>query len=350
MFKSKTVFIVGAGASCEAGLPSGEEIKKNIADLLNFRFSYGIGLESGDSQIYHALEEHVALLGGQRGDTNPYLRACMSIRGVVEAAISIDNLLDAHHGDEKIELCGKLAIVKSILNAESKSKLRDENIGGESFKLRDLLDTWYVGFFRMLTEGVRNGGEKNIFDNVTIITFNYDRCIERFLLHALAEYYMKDSNWAISIVRELKIIHPYGKVGDLHWENPNSATSFGNAGARLLPISKQIKTFAEGLVNADLMDEIHNVLLAAETLVFLGFAFHPANLELLSPKRTSKVSRVFATTLGLSEADEQIVSKSVRQMLRPGGDVSDEPLRPVLARMECGEFFRQYFRSLSAEG
>ncbi len=350
MFKSKTVFIVGAGASCEAGLPGGEEIKKNIADLLDFRFSYGRGQESGDRQIYQALEGHVALPSGQYGDTNPYIDACRTIRGVVEAAISIDNLLDAHQGDEKIELCGKLAIVKSILDAESRSQLRSETIGSENFKLRDLLGTWYVGFLRMLTEGVRKNDAENIFDNVTIITFNYDRCIERFLPQALAEYYDIQLEKAENIVKKLKIIHPYGKVGNLHWQNYNDAVSFGRIGASLLPISKQIRTFAEGLRNPDLVKEIHNALLAAETLVFLGFAFHPANLELLSPKKTSKVSRVFATTLGLSDADEQIVSRSVTQMLRPKGDASAEPLRLVLARMQCTEFFRQHFRSLSAEG
>ena len=31
----KTVFVFGAGASKEAGLPTGEELKSKIADLLN---------------------------------------------------------------------------------------------------------------------------------------------------------------------------------------------------------------------------------------------------------------------------------------------------------------------------
>ncbi len=36
MFKSKTLFIVGAGASAEAGLPIGRELKVKIRDKLKY--------------------------------------------------------------------------------------------------------------------------------------------------------------------------------------------------------------------------------------------------------------------------------------------------------------------------
>jgi hypothetical protein len=45
MFKSKTVFVIGAGASKEAGLPTGEELKKSISTLFNV-FSKGISADS----------------------------------------------------------------------------------------------------------------------------------------------------------------------------------------------------------------------------------------------------------------------------------------------------------------
>jgi NAD-dependent SIR2 family protein deacetylase len=40
MFRSKTLFVVGAGASSEAGLPTGYELKNKIAELLNFHFEH----------------------------------------------------------------------------------------------------------------------------------------------------------------------------------------------------------------------------------------------------------------------------------------------------------------------
>jgi hypothetical protein len=37
MFGQRTVLIVGAGASAESGMPTGDELKKRIAEHLNFR-------------------------------------------------------------------------------------------------------------------------------------------------------------------------------------------------------------------------------------------------------------------------------------------------------------------------
>ena len=41
MFKSKTVFIVGAGASAEVGLPVGSALKSDIANILQIEEAPG---------------------------------------------------------------------------------------------------------------------------------------------------------------------------------------------------------------------------------------------------------------------------------------------------------------------
>jgi hypothetical protein len=55
MFKSKTLFVVGAGASCEVGLPTGEKLKGLIAQKVNIAFSDGVKQRSGDHEITEAL-------------------------------------------------------------------------------------------------------------------------------------------------------------------------------------------------------------------------------------------------------------------------------------------------------
>jgi hypothetical protein len=347
MFKSKTVFIVGAGASCEANLPSGEELKDKIAKLLDIRFQDGFRQNGGDHQITAALQEHVRSLDGRQGDINPYLHKARTIRDALPLAISIDNFLEAHQGDVEIELCGKLAIVRSILAAESTSELRCMEVGREHFNKLKLRHSWYTGFFQMLTENVRKSEVEKLFDNVTIITFNYDRCIERFLVQALAEYYVLDFGEATKIAGQLTIIHPYGKVGNLPRQGGDNTVPFGSTAVQLLEISKQIRTFAEGESDKELMDAIHNSISTAETLVFLGFAFHPANMELLTPKAPTKVRRVFATTFGLSDADKRNITHDIWRML--GVWEQGNPLRPELASLKCGDFFQQYFRSISAD-
>ncbi len=53
---SKTVYVVGAGASFEANLPTGKELKEEIASLLNIKFDFHTQM-SGDHSIQQALRE-----------------------------------------------------------------------------------------------------------------------------------------------------------------------------------------------------------------------------------------------------------------------------------------------------
>ena len=49
--KQRTVFVVGAGASAEFGLPIGGELQSRIADMMNMKFDAWQQV-SGDSDIY----------------------------------------------------------------------------------------------------------------------------------------------------------------------------------------------------------------------------------------------------------------------------------------------------------
>lgn len=118
----KTVIVLGAGASKEVGLPIGADLKNAIAERLNICFEHGHRMVSGDALIVEALRQHVAATTGSR-DVNPHLNAAHRIRTAMPQAISIDNFIDAHKGDAKIEICGKLAIVAAMLAAERRSML-----------------------------------------------------------------------------------------------------------------------------------------------------------------------------------------------------------------------------------
>ncbi|WP_428357229.1 hypothetical protein [Methyloprofundus sp.] len=128
-----TVFVIGAGAgaSKEANLPTGRELKDKISRLLDIRFDFH-QQEHGDYQIVNALRELVKGEDGKNGDINPYIHEAWHIRDALPQAISIDNFIDSQRGNEKIAICGKLAIVRSILDAEKNSILFFEKHGRES--------------------------------------------------------------------------------------------------------------------------------------------------------------------------------------------------------------------------
>ncbi|HEU4550857.1 MAG TPA: hypothetical protein VFS01_14250, partial [Rhizomicrobium sp.] len=140
MINGKTVFIVGAGASEEAGLPIGSKLAQSIAGLLDIKFRHGYEQFSGSYQISAALRAFVNSAGSD--DINPYLHAGRAIRDAAPLALSIDNFIDAHRGDKGIELCGKLAISQAILRAEQGSKLHFDQNKGQRLDTPHLADTW----------------------------------------------------------------------------------------------------------------------------------------------------------------------------------------------------------------
>lgn len=78
----KTVFVIGAGASKEANLPTGFELKENISALLNITFDWN-DQKSGDYGICQALRRYVKEHPDHQNNINPFLEeAWQRIRGV----------------------------------------------------------------------------------------------------------------------------------------------------------------------------------------------------------------------------------------------------------------------------
>jgi hypothetical protein len=120
MFGSKTVFVLGAGASSEAGLPTGAGLIPILRNKLNFKHEMGVRQIGGDPSLFEALRRN-AVFTSQ--DVNLYSEAGRKIYSGLPLANSIDDFLDMHRDDKFIQACGKLAIVQSILEAERSSKL-----------------------------------------------------------------------------------------------------------------------------------------------------------------------------------------------------------------------------------
>ncbi len=344
---NNTVFVLGAGASKEINLPSGHELKEKIAQLLDMRFdSFGSRLEHGDQKIVSALELVVKHSNGHRGDINPYLHESWHIRDALPLAISIDNFIDAHRDNEKIALCGKLAIARAILQAEKNSLLYFKKVRtNSSINLTPLNKTWYLPFFQLLTENCVINDLEERFSSVTLIIFNYDRCVEHFMCFAIQNYYKISEAEAANIVKCLNIYHPYGKVGSLPWENHGRPVNFGAEPApqSLVRLSQQIFTFTEGTApESSKILEIRKKMNTADRLVFIGFAFHKLNMQLIKPIRNnaSPNPQCYATTYNISESDKSVIGEQINGLYSPR-------LNTSMANLSCGAFFNEFWRSLS---
>ena len=348
MFRSQTLFIVGAGASKEANLPIGNELKSIIANKLSIKYDdFGRGLVSGDRAIVDALKEHSRQAGGH-GDINPYLDTCWHIRDAMPLAVSIDNFLDNHQGNEQIELCGKLAIVRSILEAERKSTLFWDDPDPHTYPdFKPLQGTWYASLEQLLTLDCHRNDIAKVFDNVSFITFNYDRCIEHFLFHALQIHYGIDPDGSAGLMQGLRIFHPYGVTGELPWQNHVSATVFGgdvNRGSDVLALASQIKTFMERIEDDETVAEMRELVAEANVVVFLGFAYHEQNLGLLKPAKPTNPKQLFGTTKGISVSDTAIIKVRLLDEYRAA---ENQDISAELRGCDCYQLFGKYWRRLT---
>lgn len=342
MLPSNTVFVVGAGASNEVRLPIASGLKAIIAEKLSFEVNdFGGDIKKGDRSIFNAL------MRKSRDQINAYIDASRRISQGVVLAQSIDDFIDAHQHDALIAQCGKLAIAKSILEAEAASALAyDTSNIYNTMNFATIENTWYVAFFRLLTQQVSRQKVEGLLKNVTIICFNYDRCIEHFLVHAVAGHYQMPREEARDLVQStLKIFHPYGVVGS--YFEPTGQVEFGLKG---LPdfdrVMRSLRTYSEQTQDGDELTAIRNAVSVAETLVFLGMAYHPNNMALLTLGNTNKErKKIYATRKGISNEDLRVVKQRLLKTYRSGRAEPNDPMEYGFAPT-CSELFRDFHMSM----
>lgn len=357
MLSRETVFIIGAGASFELGLPLGETLKTEIAGLLDIQFAGGFKQTNGDYQIANALRS----MADEKAGTsfNDLLEKCWLLRDALPGSISIDNLIDAHRNDPEIAEIGKLGITKAILAAERKSKLYRRADERDEILFPRLAGSYLIPLFQIMTEGVAKEEAAKIFSNVTFIVFNYDRTIERFFPLALRRYYGFDQHQAEALFSEARIVHPYGRVGEFGKGKSLTSAAFGADRCDLRSIAQGIRTFSEGVAEEDDQDEIAQIIKSADRAVFLGFAFHPLNMailetETLGPNEFGRIDAVFGTTIGLSDAAVRSVTQAIANTFSkrpPTGRAdliaSQEFSELNLEPRSASDFLFAHFRSLA---
>lgn len=296
MFKRKTVFVVGAGGSKEIGLPTGAELRAKIANVLSSSVNGFNRTELSGAlvEIYNQRSESLNI--------DRYLKAAKSISRAMFGALSIDNFLATHQDDEDILLMGKLAIASAILEAEGGSDIKTDS--NDEIIFQNTENYWMNTFCKLMSEEVVRGDFATLFHDVSIITFNYDRCIEHFLPHYLKTYFLIDDVQANKLASTLNVIHPYGRVGGYPNRGGSAPTipfgSFRNP-QHLATAAKQIQTFGERMVEDVTVKKMKYLMNEAEHIVFLGFSFADMNMELLVPEDVYGRKTIFATTLGMSD-------------------------------------------------
>jgi hypothetical protein len=116
----KTIFIIGAGAGVDIGMPTGFHLKETISVLFSAQDGSIAGFPVSIEDFRYLLQ----LLADSNNDQlGNYLDAGNQIIKGLPLEISIDNFLHKHYDNKYIVAAGKLAIAYSILGFECKSKM-----------------------------------------------------------------------------------------------------------------------------------------------------------------------------------------------------------------------------------
>lgn len=336
MIRTKTTFIVGAGASCELQMPSGPELVARIAQSLDFE-RYGAELQTRDSVL---LLQHLSKAAARVGGGDEAMHAAATrIRTAAKLGGSIDAILEQHNADELILTCGKLAIAHFISQGESKSTLRQSARIEGDLPLQGT-ESWLYHLASLVTSGVPRLQADRCLDDLTIISFNYDRSIEHFLPHAFVMAFgmtLQEAQRLISA--KLKVLRPYGSIGKLPWQAgdaPENEWGTDNPW-NIHNLANQIRTLSERQNDRQMIMALQSAVASAKRLVILGFGFQPQNIDLLFDRGLSHQPEVLVTLFGMAPTNRNAVIKTIK---RKTGLDRDELLMVMTAR--CHEMMRDY--------
>jgi hypothetical protein len=301
MISRRTVLILGAGASAPYGLPLGSTLRRSILEMSDLDLRRLPTSESTPRPTSIEADFKTAFRGSR--------------------AESIDAFLARR--EEFIDI-GKHAIAACLLPRESASRLLHSDVEE---------DDWYTYLLRRM-DASWDDLPKN---QISFVTFNYDRSLEMCLLHTFQHRYRKSEEEALRMLDNFPIVHVYGSLGSLDNRQPNFVP-YGGGGLstfsnHLATAASGLRIIAEGRDDSPELQRARSLISEADAHCFLGFGFDETNVARLGGTSMSMGLRksdrglyhlAFASTaLGLTrtEADaiaDLIAHPEARREIRQG--------------------------------
>lgn len=160
-------------------------------------------------------------------------------------------------------------------------------------------------------------------NQISFITFNYDRSLELVLEHALMHRYGKAADEARAMVANFPIVHVYGKLRSLDPGAKDFVPYGGGTNYRdcLFKATQGLQVIAEGRDDSTSFEKARQLLQTAEALCFLGFGFDKTNLRRLGGQQINAagVTELYAargvpfaaSALGLTDAEMSAAANAI---------------------------------------
>ena len=256
MIRQKTVFIIGAGASAPFGFPTGNKLVDDVNRLISSR----------DEQ------QTISNVTGCRRSLVEDFRLAL----VNSEKTSVDAFLE--HRPEYLEI-GRAAIARALIPHENKNVLFDPS---------------RYEWPRYLFNKMNAPFDKFEENQVSFITFNYDRLLDHFLFCAVSNTYGKNPEETAEQISPIPIIHLHGSLGDLLWQNPAGRDYDNVLSDRTLKIAaEKIKIIHEDIADRDKdFSRAKELLTSAKKIYFFGFGYDLTNMKRLDLNHASSSSMV----------------------------------------------------------
>lgn len=287
MISVPTVLVLGAGASAPYGFPSGRGLLLEICDNLAKKEFLQGGYERTP-----ATREHLLEFGFREHEIDAFRE---------ELLLSMQPSVDAFlENRPKYMEIGKAAMASSLIPYENPGALCRHSLKVE----------WYEYLFNQM------GTRRHEFpsNQLSIVTFNYDRSLEYFLFTALKNAYgASDHQEVVDLLKPIQIVHVYGQLGKPHFLEPDGRAYTPEVDWRA--VSKciaEIKIIPEISEESDELCQAWKLIKQANVICFLGFGYHPMNLQRLRVNQMFTEGNLLGSAYGLKRDEQRRVKHLFR--------------------------------------
>jgi len=201
-----------------------------------------------------------------------------------------------------------------------------------------------------MTRGISKESDyKKLKENkINFVTFNYDRSLENFLFNGFKYMFENiQEEKIIELLNEIKIIHIFGQVAGLEWQNKNQRIEY-RKDITLINIEKligNIRTIHEEQENPELKDA-KELIKNAKRIFFLGFGYAEENMEILEiPQNINIYTKVYGTMLNFFEEEiERKVNYFIaKTKLDPEAHKNSARFKEGFINIDCAGLLRKFF-------
>lgn len=320
MISVPTVLVLGAGASCDLGYPTGRELVDSVC----------LAATKARNGAFPFYKENRS-----RVDAFDLFAANLRKSALASVDTFVERYLDGNNA-EVLEIAKDL-VALSLIPLES----TDRMFGGEGSSERPA-GRWYEFLFNALATP---RAAEFVQNRLSVVTFNYDRSLEQYLLTALQHTYGIPHGAAVMLARTVAIAHVYGDLGELFDSDPDGFRDYqpSVSPSDLLVVRKRLRLIVEERTRSEYETTLQGaqarlMLSQAQRIYFVGFAYDPLNLRRIRPEKFLHGVRINMSTYGLTRAECVTAQTRIENWL--GGNAGRATIDVFDPIHKCLEFMR----------